>query len=551
MQNNETKFKKLFLVFLLILRRDGVIILIRRLLEKIYALTVVKIRDSIIAYINARNLRTIVYDYKVKLDKNLGTERNVDVVVCVHNALEDVKRCLDSVLKYSGSQYSLIIVDDGSAEDTRDFLADFARNNKVKFIHNEQALGYTFAANIGLRNSSSDYAVLLNSDTIVTHGWLDKMVCCGESDSKIGLVGPLSNTASWQSVPKISENGDWAENILPENIDLEQLAKLISQDSEKMYPKIPLLNGFCLMIKRAVIDDLGYFDEENFGRGYGEENDYCLRAGKNGWSLAVADDTYIFHSQSKSYSSEKRKILSDLAGKTLEKKHGKEIIQEGVECCAKNKVMEGIRVRIGIISKEHYKETKSFLNYDTDLFKPRPRKARIFNNALRAIAVINSGDPSCNKLTMEVLKTAKEKYKNKIEVVIFALDRRAYLGGENKFKFTDLGWLNPQQKSRLFNESDIFVDFSVFQAMGLTAMEAMASGLAVVVPKDGGADSFAKDRINSIVADTSNKDDCLRVLSELIDNDSLRESISRQALKDMPQYHSDFSAGKIADILFG
>jgi len=60
------------------------------------------------------------------------------------------------------------------------------------------------------------------------------------------------------------------------------------------------LNGFCLAIKRTLITDIGIFDEEAFGEGYGEENDYCLRAVKAGWQLAVADDTYIYHAQSRS-----------------------------------------------------------------------------------------------------------------------------------------------------------------------------------------------------------------------------------------------------------
>jgi glycosyltransferase involved in cell wall biosynthesis len=155
-------------------------------------------------------------------------------------------------------------------------------------------------------------------------------------------------------------------------------------------------------------------------------------------------------------------------------------------------------------------------------------------------------------MTMEILKEAKKRFGNKVDVVIYGLDQKElhHYGLEKRFDFRNLGLLNSIQVSRLFNESDVFVDFSVFQAMGLAAMEAMSSGLAVIVPKSGGATSFAKDGANSLVVDTSNKESCKKALFELIENVSLREKLGRQALNDMPKYHSDFCAEKMAKILF-
>ena len=237
---------------------------------------------------------------------------NVDVIVCVHNAYDDVKLCLESVEKYTSPPFSLILIDDGSEELTQKYLKNFAKTcNNAQLIRNNSARGYTFAANQGLKISSAPHVILLNSDTIVTYEWIDRIVGCAESDDKIGLVGPLSNTASWQSVPNIEDQGDWAKNTLPSEVTIEQMGRLIAKYSSRTYPKIPFINGFCLLIKRNLIDNIGYFDEENFGRGYGEENDYCLRALKAGWTFAVADDVYIYHSQSRSYSNEKRKLLCE------------------------------------------------------------------------------------------------------------------------------------------------------------------------------------------------------------------------------------------------
>ena len=138
-------------------------------------------------------------------------QETVDIIICVHDALNDVRRCLQSVAEFSSAPCSIIIVDDGSQTDTRDFLVAFARQHSWSLLRNEKAKGYTLAANQGLRQSSADFVIMLNSDTIVTSGWIDRLVACAQSDRKIGLVGPLSNTASWQSIPEYESNGDWAE----------------------------------------------------------------------------------------------------------------------------------------------------------------------------------------------------------------------------------------------------------------------------------------------------------------------------------------------------
>src|SRR4030042_1963565 len=169
------------------------------------------------------------------------------------------------------------------------------------------------------------------------------------------MVGPLSNTASWQSVPKIEDNGDWASNLLPDGISPARMAQLIASNSARHYMEMPLLNGFCLMIRRKLLDEIGLFDEENFGQGYGEEDDLVLRARKQGWKMALADDVYIYHAQSKSYSSDKRHALSERSGKILREKHGDSIISQSVRFCQQDLVLEGIRARAQVsIDRENY-----------------------------------------------------------------------------------------------------------------------------------------------------------------------------------------------------
>lgn len=257
------------------------------------------------------------------------TERSspIDIVLCVHNALDDVARCLESIATNLKDHYRLIIVDDGSSSPTAEFLAEFcARVPHAKIVRNEIALGYCKAANIGLRQSSADFVILLNSDTIVTSNWADKLRKAVRSVEGAGIVGPLSNAASYQSIPSVrGTSRQTAVNLLPLGMSAEDLnewcASRVRNTSAEVI--VPLVHGFCFGITRETIDMIGFFDEEAFPRGYGEENDYCLRAVNAGILPVVALDTFVYHAKSKSYSDETRFVLAEKAQEKLYEKHSR------------------------------------------------------------------------------------------------------------------------------------------------------------------------------------------------------------------------------------
>ncbi len=251
---------------------------------------------------------------------NIGT---VDIVVCVYNALEDVMRCLRSIERETTTAHRLIIVDDGSDVPTMLALQDFACGKPwVALKRNDQTLGYTKSANIGLANSTASWCVLMNSDTIVTPGWLEGMIACAASDPATGFVGPLSNAASWQSVPETKDAaGGWMVNALPPGMEPADVSDVVREVSSQSYPKAPLLNGFCMMMRRSVLETLGFLDETVFPQGYGEETDLCLRAKAAGYALAIADDVYVYHAKSASFGSERRRMLSREGNRSLARKH--------------------------------------------------------------------------------------------------------------------------------------------------------------------------------------------------------------------------------------
>lgn len=258
---------------------------------------------------------------------------SVTVVVCVYNALEDVKELLTSLWNERSFPYEIIIIDDGSEQPTKEYLEYYSGLTGSKLVRHDKSWGYTKSANDGLRRAESDYVVLLNSDTIVTGKWIEKMLEVFFKYPNTGIVGPLSNSATYQNVPKLHdfETGNWVKNLLPDGFNVELMSYTLEINSQKVYPIVPVLNGFCTMISREVIDKIGYLDEVQFPIGYGEEVDYCLRARNAGFELRVADDTYIFHEKSKSFGNGNKKALSKQAAPYLTEQYGEMYKNIGTE----------------------------------------------------------------------------------------------------------------------------------------------------------------------------------------------------------------------------
>lgn len=277
-------------------------------------------------------------------------KRQIDVVVCVHNALDDVKLCLESVrINRKSSNQRLIIIDDGSDIPTADYLKEFANkySDWTKIIRNKSASGYARAANQGLRASTGELVILLNSDTIVTKDWAEKMADAVFSSPGAGIVGPLSSAASHQSIPEHrSSNNQTAINKLPKGLTPEDINRSCEQWTVgNIIPRVPLVHGFCFGISRDTINKIGFFDTKNFPNGYGEENDYCFRAVDAGVGLVLAAHTYIFHAKSKSYSNAKRIKLMKQGNEKLRELYGKERITRAIVTMQKHPMLMTMRAQ--------------------------------------------------------------------------------------------------------------------------------------------------------------------------------------------------------------
>jgi GT2 family glycosyltransferase len=126
----------------------------------------------------------------------------------------------------------------------------------------------------------------------------------------VATVTPFSNNATICSLPRFL-----AENEVPAGLSIDAFARLVEGCSRREYPRIPTGVGVCLYVKRRVLDTVGLFDEEAFGLGYGEENDFCMRASKAGFLHVLDDATFIFHEGHKSFGASRDQRL--LAGERV------------------------------------------------------------------------------------------------------------------------------------------------------------------------------------------------------------------------------------------
>lgn len=230
-----------------------------------------------------------------------------DIIIPIYNAYECTEACIKSVIKNTNlKENGLILINDKSPDERiSKLLSKYKNNNSITILENENNLGFVGTVNRGMKLSKND-VLLLNSDTEVTENWLDKIKKCAYHDDMIATVTPLSNNATLASVPISFEPND-----LPKNVTLEEMGKLVENCSYHDYPEIPTGHGFCLYIKREALNKVGYFDEEGFGKGYGEENDFCYRCLNYGYRHILCDDTYIYHKESQSFREDKKDLIAD------------------------------------------------------------------------------------------------------------------------------------------------------------------------------------------------------------------------------------------------
>lgn len=280
-------------------KQHGAVSVFRKIFEKMFS----KSQKSI------RSIENSDLDFPKKFlavspKQNLALKKNLKltVLIPVYAGIEETARCINSVLQSKNLQtYTLLIINDCSPIDGMSSLLDGFKTNysNVEVLHNEKNIGFVATVNRAFVLLGGSDIILLNSDTEVANNWIDKLIFHAYSSEKTGTVTPFSNNATICSYPDI--NG-WLN--LPQGETVESIDAALYEANSGVSIEIPTAVGFCMYIKKNVIDSCGIFDYETFGKGYGEENDFCLRAQKlHGWIHLLAADTFVYHKGEMSFGS--------------------------------------------------------------------------------------------------------------------------------------------------------------------------------------------------------------------------------------------------------
>ena len=278
-----------------------------------------KIHSSAVTEIQQENISPFGNDW-LKARENFLPPENlvIDILVPIYNAYEFTKKCIASVYANTDVPFNLYLIDDCSTDERiSDLLEEIETLPKnplmkdLKIFRNAENLGFIGSVNRGFKISKNN-VVLLNTDTEVPPNWLSRLIKPMLEDEKIASVTPFSNSAEICSFPNFCQNKD-----LPEGLTVAELDKIFARYGDLTPCEIPTGVGFCMLMRRECIENFGVFDTI-YGKGYGEENDWCRRTAAQGYKHVHIKNLFVWHKHGASFNklsdkSKQQRINENLA----------------------------------------------------------------------------------------------------------------------------------------------------------------------------------------------------------------------------------------------
>jgi GT2 family glycosyltransferase len=221
-----------------------------------------------------------------------------DVIVLTWNQLEIIKTFADSFISNTFLPSRLIIIDNNSNDGTKEYLLSLKNTPFCHFqiILNEENKGFVGGMNQGIKISQAEYVCLANNDVIFTKSWLEEIISIFEKNQRIGLINPNSNNLG--AIP-------------PKNSSLEEFAQSLRKKYKGTFVEMPFCIGFCMVIKKEVIEKVGGLSKEYFPMFF-EDTDYSMKVKKEGYLIGVAKGSYVYHQEHASFKQwpkEKEKVF--------------------------------------------------------------------------------------------------------------------------------------------------------------------------------------------------------------------------------------------------
>lgn len=213
------------------------------------------------------------------------------IVILTQNRLERTKECIKSIRRHTPEPYEIIFVDNGSTDGTIKWLqGQVQKNNNYQLIENKENPGLAKGYNQGINISQGEYLLLMDSDIIVSEGWLSSMLECLDHAPAVGIIGPMTNNASGLQ-----------QVVSDEYRSIDYLDRYAAKFKEQYrHRRIPCRNiaSFCMLFRRKLTEKIGLFDER-FGTGHFADEDFCLRASLEDYRNYIAGDVFVHHHENK------------------------------------------------------------------------------------------------------------------------------------------------------------------------------------------------------------------------------------------------------------
>jgi GT2 family glycosyltransferase/glycosyltransferase involved in cell wall biosynthesis len=237
--------------------------------------------------------------------RRLRRAAGVDVVIPVYRGFEPTMACIKSVLASLPKDARCIVVEDASPEARLvEALTEQAQRGRIVLLRQPANRGFPGTSNVGIRAAADRDVILLNSDTLVPPGWIERLTEAAYSAPDIGSATPFSNDATIFSYPR--ENGP---NPVPDQTATNQLDRLARRANLDAVTDVPSAHAFCVYLRRDCLMSVGLLREDLFAQGYGEENDFCIRARHLGWRHVAVPGVFVGHVGACSFGGAKAQLL--------------------------------------------------------------------------------------------------------------------------------------------------------------------------------------------------------------------------------------------------
>jgi len=249
---------------------------------------------------------------------HLKTEKPIDIIIPVYNGFEFLSELFSRLLSEQTVPVRLIVVDDCSPDNRcAGYISGLASSRPdILFIRNKTNQGFVKSVNMAVQHARNHF-VILNTDVLPPKNWLERLMVPIFHGDKIASTTPFTNSGVICSFPDFLQDNELYEGLSVDELD----TYFQSVHSETIRFEIPTGVGFCMGINKDAVDRIGMFDDVLFGKGYGEENDWCMRAHEAGFKNIMVSDLFVYHRHGGSFSGKEKQRLQDENLKKMYIKH--------------------------------------------------------------------------------------------------------------------------------------------------------------------------------------------------------------------------------------